>query len=73
MVYDVIYKVIDVLNYGMRELWRLVYILKDKFGDFSRDIIRFVFLDSLDKWEDYFYVVINLGGMLLLILKDDLR
>ncbi|MCZ6925425.1 MAG: nitroreductase family protein, partial [Rickettsia endosymbiont of Ixodes persulcatus] len=61
-------------NYhGMREPWRLVHISKDKLGDFSRDITRFAFPDSPDKREDHFHAVTNLGGMLLLILKDDPR
>ena len=51
----------------------MVHISKDKLGDFSRDITRFAFPDSPDKREDHFHAVTNLGGMLLLILKDDPR
>ena len=72
-VYDAIYKATDAPNHGMREPWRLVHISKDKLGDFSRDITRFAFPDSPDKREDHFHAVTNLGGMLLLILKDDPR
>ena len=71
-VYDAIYKATDAPNHGMREPWRLVHISKDKLGDFSRDITRFAFPDSPDK-RDHFHAVTNLGGMLLLILKDDPR
>ena len=66
-------KATDAPNHGMREPWRLVHISKDKLGDFSRDITRFAFPDSPDKREDHFHAVTNLGGMLLLILKDDPR
>ena len=49
----------------------LVHISKDKLGDFSRDITRFAFQIVRISEEDHFHAVTNLGGMLLLILKDD--
>lgn len=33
----------------MRELWRVVYVLKDRLGDMSKDIFKFVFFNELDK------------------------
>lgn len=72
-LYDAIEKATDAPNHGMREPWRVVHVSKDKLGDFSHDITRFAFPDHPEKREDHYNAVTNLGGLLLLILKNDPR
>ena len=52
----------------MREPWRIIHIAKDRLGEMSRDVTHFAFPNHPEKI--IIINVTNLGGMLVLVLKN---
>ncbi|MBU7218708.1 nitroreductase family protein [Staphylococcus gallinarum] len=70
-LYDAIKKAADAPNHGHREPWRVIHVAKDRLGNMSKQLTQIAFHDKPKKQEDHYQVVTNLGGMLVLILKED--